>query len=349
MSYKEKLLGIVEKFERQSVILAGDIMLDVSETQRMTKLSDEGFAPVLTNPNVTYALGGAGNVFANILSLDGHAYLFGVVGYDEFGRKIHGLGNSMDCKFGEIEGISMAEGRKTTIKRRTILDGGHYKNLLNIVSWEDTYDIDNKLVNNLLDILKQKLTLKGNVHVIAFSDYAKGFLTPYLVQQFRELIEEKDVLTIVDPKPKAHMLNRLDKFKGCYGFKPNLKESETMSGIRSNSDLSNISDIGRKCVDILKPKGFLLITCGENGMYLFYPNSELIDHTPPHKVEVSDITGAGDTVLSALSLSLSAGASAYDSAMIANLAASEKVKKRGTATVSKKELTDFIKRANISF
>ena len=336
---KSDLLDIVNKFDQQKVVLAGDVMLDVSEIGKIRKISPEDACFVVSNPKINYYLGGAGNVFANIQSLGGDPFLCGVVGDDENGVEIAKLlSKKYNCSF-PSQGLAVIPGRQTTVKRRSYIDGGHYIRQVGRTDFEDLHEISNGVAYFIINNLEANFE-KSPVSVIAISDYDKGFLTSSFVNELFSFAKRKNAKVIIDPKPLSGGPGKLKKYEGCYGFKPNLSESETISGIKY--DGSNINDIGKKCLDILKPEGFVIVTCGKEGIYIFNAKGNAVDFVPGKEVEVSDITGAGDTVLSALSLSLSAGSSLIDAAAIANLAAAEKVKKRGTATVSRQELVDVI-------
>ena len=337
--YKERLSGIVNKFEGQKVILAGDLMLDISETGKIRKVSPEDACFVISNPRIDHYLGGVGNVFANIMSLGGDPYLCGVIGDDENGKKLmRVLSEKYKGDFSN-QGIAVIPGRQTTIKRRSHVNGGHYIRQIIRTDFEDVHEISDSISEFILMNIEEHFK-NTQVSIIAVSDYAKGFLTQVFVQELIFFARKRQAKVIVDPKPLSGDSNKLRKFVDCYGFKPNLEEAEVISGIKY--DGKNLKNIGKKCLEILKPKGFVLVTHGKNGMYIFNAENDDVDYIPGKEVEVSDITGAGDTVLGALALSLSTGAALIDAATIANLAAAEKVKKRGTATVSKKELVDLL-------
>ncbi len=336
---KSDLFGIVDKFDQQKVVLAGDIMLDVSEKGKLRKVSPEDACFVISNPKIEYYLGGAGNVFANILSLGGDSYLCGVIGDDQSGKELMKVLSMRYKSSFPNQGIAVVPERKTTVKRRSYLDGGHYIRQMIRSDFEDTNEISNGVAYFIISSLEANFE-KNPVSVVAISDYDKGFLTKEFVSELLQFAKRRKAKIIVDPKPLSGGNKKLRKFVDCYGFKPNLEEAEAISSIKYNG--KNLNDIGRKCLDILEPEGFVIITCGKEGMHIFNAKSDVVDHVPGKEVEVSDITGAGDTVLGALSLSLSAGASLIDAATIANLAAAQKVKKRGTATVSREELVDLI-------
>src|SRR3989344_2258995 len=298
MDYKSKLLDIVSDFSNKKIITAGDIMLDVSEIGKVKKVSAEAACLVVGNPIISYFLGGAANVFSNAVSLGSNPYLCGVIGDDLDGRKfLDAVGElCAENKYhAEKLGIIILSDRKTTVKRRTYVNGGHYLQQMIRVDSEDTNEIDDNIALIAVDDLTKTFKEKNGINILAFSDYAKGFLTSTSVQMFRSFCKERKIKTIVDPKPALEHPKKLEKFIGCYGFKPNREEAAIISGIKYNGN--NLNDIGKKCMDILQPEGFLIITCDKDGAYLFTPDSK-IELLPVNKVDVSDVTGAGDTFLS---------------------------------------------------
>ena len=345
MNEKSRLLNIVDNFDNKEIIVAGDIMLDLTEEGHGSE-SPEDACFIIKNPETSFAPGGAGNVYSNILSLNGKPYLCGVIGKDNLSIVLLA---ELNCKLkkkystGELDGIVSIPDRKTTLKRRTFKRESHYRRQLVRVDNEEYTPIDKATAEKVINGLKEKAKEGTNFKIFSFSDYSKGFLTNESVEMLRSFCKEYGIRTIVDPKPSLQDPDKILKFVGCYGFKPNLKEAEYISGInfKGSKEKNNLNDIAKKSMDLLKPEGFLLITDGENGMHLFYPDGKF-EYLPVVNKGALDITGAGDTSLAALSLSLAANASIIDAAKVANYAGSIAVKKKGTASVLKKELTDLI-------
>lgn len=324
-SSKEQLISLIKNFSSVNVLVVGDLMLDKYIWGNVDRISPEAPVQIVNVTNETYAPGGAANVAANIASLDGKVFMVGLVGKDESNKKLISLLNEKKIN---TEGILFDQNKPTTQKIRII---GNKHQLLR-VDYEEKEYINSEDEKRILSYVQRKIS---EVNVIVISDYAKGLITNTLVKKLLELAKTRTVPVIVDPKPKHS-----EFYKDVTLITPNHKEACEMVGCDvKNSELESVAEKLSKQLNTT-----VLITRGEKGMLLC--KDKKIINIPTKAKEVYDVTGAGDTVIGALALSLGLKASAEDSAILANYAAGITVGKVGTTTVSRAELTKTIEADN---
>jgi len=324
-----RLKEVVKLFENKKIAVVGDLMLDVYIWGKATRISPEAPVPVVQVTRKTGCLGGAANVMRNVVTLGGQARAFGVVGNDADGAEV----KNMLGKYG-IESASVYTDlcRKTTQKQRVIAGT---QQLLRI-DYEDTDPVDEKfretIVSDLLGLIEASA-----VNAIIFEDYGKGMLDEDMLAVVVQAASKKGIITSLDPKP-GHLLN----VKGLTVIKPNRSEAFAMAGkfskdgampVEQDDDLKEVAEI---LMADWEPD-YLLISLAAQGMALFRKNTSMVV-IPTRAREVFDVSGAGDTVISAFTLALTAGASGREAAEIANHAAGIVVGKVGTVTVSADEL-----------
>jgi rfaE bifunctional protein kinase chain/domain len=318
------LKRIVARYRGRRVAVFGDLMLDEFLRGRVSRISPEAPVPIVEVAEHTFHLGGAGNVAANIASLGGTALPFGVVGEDEGGRKVRRELRKLHI---EDRGVMKDRRRPTTIKTRIIAE--HQQ-----VVRADREKRDGVNPEILSHLLSQAAAMMRRLHAIVVSDYEKGLVTPEFLKILLPLAARHGVPVCLDPKI-AHAAF----YRGATLITPNHYEAEKLSGISIKDDRS-AERAGRILLDQFSAQA-LLITRGEHGMTLCQRNLGPV-HIAALAREVFDVTGAGDTVISTLALSLAAGASMEDAAFLANAAAGIVVGKLGTATVTPEELLENI-------
>lgn len=299
----EKLLEITRKFPGKKVVVIGDVMLDQYIHGDVSRISPEAPVQVVKVKRESFEPGGAANVAANISSLGGQVTLFGFVGGDESARIL--------SKILEERGIEYHFGASsmTTVKKRPT---GRGQQLLRI----DYEDASQKEFDELL-----QRELKESVNssdIIVISDYSKGTVTPSLMN----FLKSTGKRIIVDVKPENAAL-----YSRVYLVKTNEQESLALSG------KPDFQSAGRYIREVLGANA--IITRAEKGMALFCDKEIEI---PTYAREVYDVTGAGDTALSAIALSLAAGSSLEEAAIIGNHAAGIAVSRAGTYQVKLDEL-----------
>lgn len=304
----ERLLDILNSFPKKRIIVIGDVMLDKTIIGDVSRISPEAPVQIVNVKKEIYEPGGAANVAMNVSSLGGNVSLFGFVGKDDNAKillKI--LEEKKVCHF-------LDENSLTTLKLR-IRSGNHQ--LLRI-DYEETSP--KNFSQNIIEIMKEEI---NNSDIILISDYAKGTITPDLMN-FLKSFNKK---IIINPKPRNMHLYHDSFLIIC-----NKKEALEMS-----IQKDDVYTAGRYLKENLNCN--IIITRGEKGMVLF---SDIENDISTDAREVYDVMGAGDTVIAALSLSLASGASLEESMVIANHAAGISVSKVGTYQVKLEELSERI-------
>jgi D-beta-D-heptose 7-phosphate kinase/D-beta-D-heptose 1-phosphate adenosyltransferase len=320
-----ELLSFISKFPDARIMVIGDLMVDDYIWGNVSRISPEAPVPVVSVTSESLRLGGAGNVVNNIHTLGGKVLLTGVVGNDEMGRKvIHDL-----RKMGlETKGIIVEPERVTTVKTRIIAQ--HQQ----VVRYdrEITRPIQPENIQQILSLLEAGI---HELDAVLVSDYGKGVICETLMEGVRSLTQKEGKILAVDPKVKNFPF-----FREVSIITPNHYEAAEAAGrwILNEEDLLAV---GHTLLMRLQAKS-VLITRGEKGMTLFQNNGE-VTHIPTMAKEVYDVTGAGDTVISVLTLAMASGASAKQAAILSNIAAGIVVGEVGTATTKTSELEDAVR------
>lgn len=301
-------------FEKAKVLVVGDVMLDRYWTGPTGRISPEAPVPVVRINQNEDRPGGAANVALNIATLGGHVSLAGIVGQDE---------NAAALTTG-IQALGVTPKWHTVAENPTItkLRVMSRSQQLIRLDFEEPYSATDSQA-----LLDSAVTSLPDVDVVILSDYAKGALID--PREFIQQAKAQGVKVLVDPKGSD-----FSKYRGATLLTPNLHEFELVAGT-----VTSEADLVEKAHKLLKQFDLeaLLVTRSEKGMTLITAeNTEL--HIPTVAREVHDVTGAGDTVISALATALAAGSDMPEACAIANTAAGIVVAKLGTSTVSRIEL-----------
>ena len=309
-----RLKTIVRSFRQQKILALGDLMLDKYIWGDVSRISPEAPVPVVEVRSDSSCLGGAGNVYRNLLSLGAAPLLVGVVGKDAPGRWVRQ--NVPDNR-----GIVVDEGRPTTVKTRII---AHHQQVVR-VDLEKRRPISPAVEKTILRFVERKKP-RG----IILSDYSKGLLTESLLSRVLPLAREKRIMVSVDPK-----VENFGFFSPVTLLTPNHFEAEKI--VRHECRTRHqVEKAGREIFSYVQSP-YLIIKRGEQGMTAFERGKKPL-HIPAVAKEVFDVTGAGDTVIATAALALLAGATIFEAAYLANAAAGIVVGKIGTATVEPGEL-----------
>ncbi len=316
----QSLTQYIQTFPEATVLVIGDIIADHYIWGKVERISPEAPVPVVDVQRENYMLGGAGNVANNILSLGGKIRICGVVGHDEMGRWVT---HELRSRGGDTEGIIVEDGRPTTKKTRVIAHSQHVVRF----DHESKGEVSVRAQEIILNYIEAHLK---DLRVLVISDYAKGVVTRDLVKRVLELAIENGISVVVGPKMK-----HFDYYTGATVITPNTAEAAMASGFH----ITNEELLGKAGEILLRQSGStaILITRGEHGMTLFERSGE-VTHILAVAREVFDVTGAGDTVVSTLALSLASGATLKEASMLANYAAGIVVGIVGTATVKREQL-----------
>jgi rfaE bifunctional protein kinase chain/domain len=312
--------GLLDQLKDRRILVIGDVMLDHFVIGRVDRISPEAPVPVVCFADEEYRLGGAANVANNVAALRGRADIVGMVGADREGAQLkseladHAIGTA---------GIVTDPGRCTTRKLRIVTTRNQQVARIDYESdREITGDIEKEVIRRIEE-------LSPAADAILVSDYLKGVVSREVFGAAVRAAKHRDIPVLIDPK-----VPHIDYYSGATVITPNHHEAESVTHMRIRSDEEARSAARRfrersgcECV---------LITRGEHGMWLLARDEEVA--LPAEAREVADVTGAGDTVISALALGLAAGASMVDAAGLANRAAGIVVGKFGPATVTVEEL-----------
>ena len=319
MNYKD----LFDKFNGLRILVIGDVMLDAYVMGKVNRISPEAPVPIVSLENEDARIGGAGNVALNLLALGAKPIICGVIGEDTSGDKLLNLFEKNGIS---TDGLVKSMVRKTTVKTRVI---SNKQQLLRIDS-ESTFPLleseEIKLNNTIQNIINQ------GIDGIIFEDYNKGVLTDSVIQNTIKIAKEKDIPTAVDPKKENFF-----SYKGVSLFKPNLKELK--EGLNLNFDFNTNKELFEKGIELLEEKlqnEISFVTLSENGVFI--KNQTEKYYVPAHMRSISDVSGAGDTVIAVATLCLISGASTKQIAEISNLAGGLVCEKSGVVSISKNEL-----------
>lgn len=313
-------------FSRASVMVVGDVMLDRYWHGPTSRISPEAPVPVVKVNMVEDRPGGAANVAMNIASLCGVSRLVGLTGMDEPARVLNDKLNEVNVK---CDFVTVAS--HPTITKLRVLSRN--QQLLRLDFEEGFENVDSQPI---LDRVQQALPHLG---ALVLSDYDKGALVS--VQSLIALGREAGVPVLIDPKGTD-----FERYRGATLLTPNLSEFEAVVGQCKSED--ELVSRGMALIERFEFSA-LLITRSENGMTLLQPGRDPF-HMPTQAQEVYDVTGAGDTVIGVLAVSLAAGLTLEEACFMANAAAGVVVGKLGTSTVSPIELENAIRgRADTGF
>ncbi len=297
-----RLQTLFENLSGKRVAVIGDLMVDRYFWGSVSRISPEAPVPVVEVESESTRLGGAANVANNIASLGGTPFMVGVVGDDDSGKALSAI--VKECGFPN-DGILVDSSRPTTVKTRVI---AHHQHVVR-VDREMKHDIGEGVQSRLLDVLRRNA---GTLDAIIIEDYNKGVVVRSLIKELVEFARKNKIIITVDPK-----FNNFFEYKQVTVFKPNRKETEEALGMRLD-DQSSVEQAGRTLLKRLEAQNVLL-TLGERGMTLIEGGGQMT-HVPTAARKVADVSGAGDTVISTLTMMLAAGGSIREASMLANVA-----------------------------
>ena len=295
-------------FSDINILLVGDFMIDHYIIGTSSRMSPEAPVPVVI-PHKEYSIpGGAGNVAMNLSAMGANITCFGIIGDDIWGKKLISTLKKEDIN---ISGIDIIKNHPTTLKQRIYCDGKQVARL-------DT----EKIIDLEPNFLSRNI---GNYDACILSDYNKGVI--------RDSNIDTNIL-VVDPKKDDFSF-----YKNTHIITPNLNELQKATKIKI-SDNQSIIDA---CNDLIKKHNFnyMVAKKGFEGMTIVGKNN-FVKHIKARHVKNPDVTGAGDTVISALSLAYAKTQDIEFSANFANTAAAIAVSKSGTATVTIDEINNYI-------
>lgn len=321
----KNLIAYINKFPRKRILVIGDIIVDEYIWGDVSRISPEAPVPVVNIMDETRRLGGAANVLNNIISLGGQAILCGIVGDDECGRY---LNEQIETLGVTPEGIIIDQDRCTSVKTRVI---AHNQQVVRF-DREIRKPVDPDSIKKLIKAVKDNLK---KIDAIIIADYGKGVISSKLFRAIRKLISGTDIILTVDPK-----IENFKYYKEIDIITPNHHEAGSFCRF-DITDENSLIRAGNYILEKIKCKS-VLITQGKDGMTLFEAGSNPC-HIPTVARKVFDVSGAGDTVISALSMGLASGMNRQSAALISNFASGIVVGEVGTSTVSAEDLKTAIR------
>ncbi|MDR0292031.1 MAG: D-glycero-beta-D-manno-heptose-7-phosphate kinase [Elusimicrobium sp.] len=325
---KERLAEILKSFNGVPVVVVGDVMLDHFIRGSVTRISPEAPVPVVNVTKEYYVAGGAGNVAVNLAALGAKPVVLSVVGQDRSGED---LINFLTSKGVDTSFIALDSSRPTTQKIRILAENQQVVRFDRESKKTIPPSIGKSCIENLKFLTK---SAKG----VVLSDYGKGMLSDSNIKAIIDICNKKNIPVCVDPKTE-----NFKKYKNITCMTPNTKEAYEGMGAPQVADEESLFDLGKKILKTLNAKS-ILITRGAEGMSLFERAGAKVKIFTARATakEVFDVTGAGDTVISVLTLALAAKASLKEASILANYAAGIVVGKLGTATATQQEISEVL-------
>ena len=325
----DDLASILAQFSGKRILCIGDVMEDRFIYGEVRRISPEAPVPVLRITRESRELGGAGNVVRNLVALGGQVAFAAVIGDDRAGREVTELLAAMPA----VEPfLRVNRQRETTIKNRFLsLDGHHLlradRETVHAISGPDEDDVFRTVAAQI-----------SHADIVILSDYAKGVFAGSLASRIIAAARNAGKPIIVDPKGGAY-----DRYRGASLITPNRAELEeaVSAPIQTEATLVLAAQKLRSDVDATA----ILVTRSGEGMTLV--DGGVVTHLPAETREVTDVTGAGDTVVAVLALAMAAGASLIDAAHLANVAAGVVVGRHSTAVATTHDISAVLMRLDL--
>lgn len=297
--------AIADGFARTTALVVGDVMVDAYLWGRVDRISPEAPVPVVTVSRRSARLGGAANVALNLHALGARPLVVSVTGDDDNGRILEGLLADMGLP---ATGLVRSAERRTTVKTRVISGHQHVVRVDDEMDTDITREEEDRLVERVRDLIARE-----HPGVIVLEDYNKGVLTATAIERIIALAKAAKVPVAVDPKKRNFFA-----YRGVDLFKPNLKELR--EGLKLDLNSGDLNGV-RAAVTQLEARlsnRISLITLSEHGIFV---HGEGREHAiPAHARSISDVSGAGDTVIAVAALCLAQGLPLHTMAAWANLA-----------------------------
>lgn len=319
-----EILKKMDQLQNRKVFIFGDLGLDEYVWGEVHRISPEAPVPVVEVKKTDQKLGLSANVAANVQALGGQAFLCGLVGQDRNARVFKDLLKTQEL----TDRYLLEDPQRPTIAKLRVMSGQHH---IVRVDYESKQPYDLVTLKNEQERIEEALKTSD---VVIIQDYGKGLVTEAACQWLIEKAHKQNKKVLVDP----YRTTPLRYYRGCHLMTPNRDEAmELAKQIPKPEIWSQVDRIGKELMEQLHAPQ-MVITLGAEGMKIFGKETA---HIPTFARQVFDVTGAGDTVISAFALGIAAGWSITESAVLANLAAGVVVGKVGAATCSPQELNSF--------
>ncbi len=323
MSESNSISNIFDSFQQLRVLVIGDVMLDHYLFGHVTRISPEAPIPVVEVFKQENRLGGAANVALNLKELGAKVYLASVVGDDPDGYTLketlhhHGINSQL---------IVLDQERKTTVKNRII--SRNQQMLRYDIEQRDPLEENTELLllDSIIDVIYTE-----SPQVVILQDYNKGVLTPKLIANVIHNCKQAKIPVVVDPK-----YDNFFEYRGCTLLKPNLAEAINALEIDINPlKIETLVAADSQIRSILQNE-YTVITLSAKGIFVATPDDHEI--CPAYQRNITDVSGAGDTVLSLLALGLALELDIFATVELANIAAGLVCEQVGVVPVDKDKL-----------
>lgn len=307
-----------DSFSNLNIVILGDVMLDRFISGAVERISPEAPVPVMLRETEESFPGGAANVAMNVVELGGSTHLIGVVGADRAGEDVLKLLQESRVDVSGVISLPLAQ---TTVKTRYVSMG------------HQLLRVDEEVHLNRLGLNSEMFpSLPSNCDGLLVSDYNKGVIPLFAKRLIKQAIG-RCIPIIVDPKPPNWSF-----YSGCTVVTPNKRES--LSAVSESESLNRSFENIAKSVQRIAQARSVILTWGADGLYTW--DGEMLEFVKSHKVSVFDSTGAGDSFIAALTLSLVNGLDLSSSARIANAAGAVAVSMPGIARVNRQNILQIL-------
>lgn len=319
----QRLLDSFAKLHKTRALVIGDFMLDIYIRGSVERISPEAPVPILTVNSEETRVGGAGNVIMNLLALDAEVVALGRIGDDTEGSQIQKI---LEDKRIGISYIYKEKGFATPTKSRLIGDS------------QQLYRIDKESVSPIAIDIEEKIlailpSIIAKINIVVISDYKKGTVSTNILRSIFTISRENNIPVIIDPKG-----DDFSQYEGAYLIKPNLKEAYIAARASMQCSLEEVAKILIKQTRVK----YLLITRSEKGISLFQEGDETRRDFPVYSREVKDVTGAGDSVLAMLAVSIANHISIDNAVKLANISGALAIQRIGCVSITLTDIAEYI-------
>lgn len=320
---KNGIKKLFKSFKEKTILVIGDVMVDSYMWGNVDRISPEAPIPVVAVTNKENRLGGAANVGLNLLSLGAQPILCSVIGNDNMGKEFIGL---LKKRKMSLDGIIQSGQRITTVKTRIISDNQHLLRVDEEMTGRLPEEAEQELITRINEILDQ-----GKIDAIIFQDYDKGNITPVIIEEITEKANAANIPVLVDPKKR-----NFHHYKNATLFKPNFKElSEGLKLELKKQDHHGIYMAAQALHKHMNAK-YVMVTLSEGGVLI--SDGKKYYSLPAEVRDISDVSGAGDTVIAVACLCLASGIEPVDIAAISNIAGGLVCEKVGVVPIERDRL-----------
>ncbi len=322
---KTDINNIFSEFSSKKILVIGDVMLDTYLWGNVDRISPEAPVPVVSCIKKEDRLGGAANVALNIKTLGATPILCGITGNDNNGKKIFERLKKQNISG---EGIIISKSRDTISKTRIISNNQHLIRIDEESTEILSFELEQEFQKKILDLMEQ---IKFDA--VIFEDYDKGCISSGLINQLVGICNSSKIPVLVDPKKRNFY-----SYKNVNLFKPNLKElREGLKSEINTKDINSLRSATNRLIKEIKASR-ILVTLSDEGVYIYNGNSDI--HIPAEIIDITDVSGAGDTVIAVASLCMTTGVDDKTLATISNIAGGLVCGKVGVVPINFDELLE---------